>query len=1327
MATFSVARQFLEDRIESDNMSFCNATNNLIVASESNINGSYISSIIGGKNHTIDGDNFTKNNSHILGGVENINCCSSNSIIIGSSQSVITSSTFSSIINSNLSCICAGSAYSDIIGGFQNSIVNQTMCCGTGVSMFGFSLILSSKCSIIDNPEGVCTARGDSTIISSDRSCINCSQESLILGSRLSSINSGKSVAIIHSVSSNISGAFGQHNKIDSSCGSNIISTYFSNILNSSGSNISNSNSSLILNSKNSTVSSSSGTNAVNSIISSADSNISLTEYLPGASGASSVIISSVTSNITCGKQNTIINSLRSNLSGSSRSLMANSIDSSIQSNCEPSLILNSNTSTICNNVSPNSGWSSAIISSQGSCILTGGVILGSLNSFISSVGTGNVIIGGSGLCLSSGESNTTLVQCIKVNTVNNDNTIDRVLVHDSIDGYVKYRDLSTIGGGGGGSTAIRQNEIAFGTGTGITSSGRFTHIPNQEFYSRASYTEFNGSFNATYSYTQFVGSGTNTLVNDYGYTGIISRTYSVTIDGDNAYEIVYNGVYGSSSRVWYDFPNPSTDGRVPSNKLIEYGEYFYGTTINGGGDDNGTIFRFKKDVTGIGGLEKIFGFNESYLSPAGINPIGIVIYDDFIYGVCQNSENGYGAIFKCKLDGTNFEYLTEFNTSGYIPYSEPIVVNGKLYGSCSLDSVHNNGSLYEFDLSTNTLNFIYTFDGSEGIIPYGPLTFYNGRLYGTTISDGYYGSGTIFRINIDGTNFTTLYALDNTSGDGSFPRNKLLIDQDVIYSTAEHGGVFDGTIFKLNIDGSGFTKLSDLNNPYELILVNGVLYGTDQSGGLGYGLFFKINTDGTGFESLFEWPSSLSVYGFSPKGLIYSDNKFLVVVSGGGPNGNGVILSINYNFLIGESITDLNTSATANILRFANLGNGTYSILVDNPTSTISPGDVIDNGIGITSSVLQINGPYDTFTWTDGDTTSPNNVLNLVQNTLSYGEKIHFTSDTGNTIGDYWQWQVLIASYSTMMLLDGGQKKVSIPMIADGLNHTLGIDPQGTLVFKTDTSGLLPLPTPNVKLSRYYMGMTQASIAVVNESGSGIEGYATMSRFPVVNTTDFLEDHFSNPENRIFVEMLTYRRSRKKQVGGNTISNKSGFVSTPKHIADVGFDTSLPWSSNFWSRTGLQTMSDGVTPLPFDRPNHYEVMGHTISTIPVYEYFNGRFIWNTILYKDLTNTESFIYSVVPMIGRSKAGKRPTSRFAYSPKYTPLYVCFRYIQWIPSANGGLGQIINGPSSNIIKVMSEQFAFNPNYSLSATFGNPVTDISPLYDPWMLKCYFESNVP
>ena len=95
MATFSVSRQFLEERIESHNMSFCSSTNNLIVSSASSIDNSSLSSIIGGQNNIIDY------------GIGNLVSGASSSII-GSNNSAIISSLYSSIENSQNSIILGG-------------------------------------------------------------------------------------------------------------------------------------------------------------------------------------------------------------------------------------------------------------------------------------------------------------------------------------------------------------------------------------------------------------------------------------------------------------------------------------------------------------------------------------------------------------------------------------------------------------------------------------------------------------------------------------------------------------------------------------------------------------------------------------------------------------------------------------------------------------------------------------------------------------------------------------------------------------------------------------------------------------------------------------------------------------------------------------------------------------------------------------------------------------------------------------------------------------------------------------------------------------------
>jgi hypothetical protein len=234
----------------------------------------------------------------------------------------------------------------------------------------------------------------------------------------------------------------------------------------------------------------------------------------------------------------------------------------------------------------------------------------------------------------------------------------------------------------------------------------------------------------------------------------------------------------------------------------------------------------------------------------------------------------------------------------------------------------------------------------------------------------------------------------------------------------------------------------------------------------------------------------------------------------------------------------------------------------------------------------------------------------------------------------------------------------------------------------------------------------------------------------------DFTSDHFSNPDNRIFIEMVHYKRKSRSKRAGLRRHKGSSYVIPTKHIAGVGHDISLPWLSTpgtgFWSRGGNQYK--GGSYIGIDRPNHYEVLSYTMSSYPIWEYFTGRFeFWNVAYKESITGTSSYLNVLIPSGGKRKAGSnKPTNRFAYSPFYTSYYCAFRYIQWIPSANGGMGQIVSGPLSKIIKVTGENFPFSADYLKSAVFGYPVCSISApfLANPnsyRRLKCNWESNVP
>lgn len=157
-------------------------------------------------------------------------------------------------------------------------------------------------------------------------------------------------------------------------------------------------------------------------------------------------------------------------------------------------------------------------------------------------------------------------------------------------------------------------------------------------------------------------------------------------------------------------------------------------------------------------------------------------------------------------------------------------------------------------NLSAQTFTTLHSFTGGDGANPVASLTLSGNTLYGTTKSGGKFGTGSLFKVNIDGTGFTNLYsftASTNSSGyngDGATPYAELTLSGNTLFGTAWQGGTSaDGVVFKINTDGTGFTVLHSFNssdgaNPQSgLILSGNTLYGTAGNGG--------ISADGAVFE----------------------------------------------------------------------------------------------------------------------------------------------------------------------------------------------------------------------------------------------------------------------------------------------------------------------------------------------------------------------------------------------------------------------------------------------------------------------------------------------
>src|SRR5579863_3772085 len=123
--------------------------------------------------------------------------------------------------------------------------------------------------------------------------------------------------------------------------------------------------------------------------------------------------------------------------------------------------------------------------------------------------------------------------------------------------------------------------------------------------------------------------------------------------------------------------------------------------------------------------------------------------------------------------------------------------------------------------------------------------------------------------------NFTTLQPPAYTNDDGANPQAGLLVVGNSLFGTAGTGGVLgEGAVFAVNTDGTGFTALhffqalaigspstnSNGGGPIAgLVIAGDTLYGTTEIGGrAGVGTIFAINIDGTGFTNLYTFTNGL-------------------------------------------------------------------------------------------------------------------------------------------------------------------------------------------------------------------------------------------------------------------------------------------------------------------------------------------------------------------------------------------------------------------------------------------------------------------------------------
>ena len=429
---------------------------------------------------------------------------------------------------------------------------------------------------------------------------------------------------------------------------------------------------------------------------------------------------------------------------------------------------------------------------------------------------------------------------------------------------------------------------------------------------------------------------GTTTTGGEYGY-GTIFR-----IGTEGRFTTVYSFSGGA-------------DGGAPAAGLISARDgNFYGTTVFGGLNGQGTVFRLNGGV-GLTTLHSFTGSDGGY-------PVSGLIEggDGILYGATAGRDltgigTTRGTVFKITTDGvfTNLYSFPSFGIGIRTPIGNLIQIrDGSIYGTASgfilgptfsvfrpdVEQVKQSGV---FKLTTNgDFTIIHLFNGLDGYAPEsGLLAGADGNIYGTTKEGGLRGSGAVVGVDSNGVS-TPLYEF-SANYDGLSPEAGLLLGADGNYygTTTAAGvssvdglsGVFQqmwaGTVFRLTTNGVLTTLYAFTTTNDGAVPASALIQGSDGN--------FYGTTTGYYFGGITASPGT--VFALVPPG---KPPRFLappysqIAPPGGNPTFAAIVLGsspILYQWLFNGKAVPGATNATLTLTNFvASLGGG-YSLVANN------------------------------------------------------------------------------------------------------------------------------------------------------------------------------------------------------------------------------------------------------------------------------------------------------------------------------------------------------------------------------------------------------------
>jgi uncharacterized repeat protein (TIGR03803 family) len=544
-----------------------------------------------------------------------------------------------------------------------------------------------------------------------------------------------------------------------------------------------------------------------------------------------------------------------------------------------------------------------------------------------------------------------------------------------------------------------------------------------------------------------------------------------------------------------HSFTGGVFEGANPQAGLVEGSDgYFYGTTVYGGTNGNGTVFKISTNGT----LTTLHSFAGGVFE--GANPqAGLVEGSDgYFYGTTFHGGNttdtdtaylGWGTVFKVSTSGAlaTLHYFTGGNDGGNPAAGLVQGSDGYFYGTTAwggtnlVDTAFGVGTVFKVS-ANGALTSLYSFTGGkDGASPQaGLVQGSSGDFFGTTcglLDDLGCRStlGTVFRISANGT-LTTLHPFTDTN-DGGRPGAGLAQGSDGNFYGTTHGisAYFEcsprgGTVFEVSANGTlttlhPFTVGDDGAAPQAGLVQgsDGYFYGTTEGGGwLGEGTVFRISTDGA-LTSLYSFGTTLDAYGvpldgaYPQAGLAPgSDGYFYGTTRFGGTNPDyGTVFKISTNGVLTSlySFTGGNHGAYPQ----ARLVQGNDGNLYGTSSGTVNG---LLSGYG-TVFKIGTNGALTTLHSFTGGEDGSGPVAGLVQGSdgYFYGTTAWGSTNGAGTVFKMSNNGALTSLYSFTGGNDGAEPRAELVQGSDGYFYGTtyggGTNGQGT-VFRISTSGAL-------------------------------------------------------------------------------------------------------------------------------------------------------------------------------------------------------------------------------------------------------------------------------